>query len=167
MSYLNGVSYPRIEIRAKSNNELIETIDLDLCGYDGGLQEDYTEEFKRVTLEKDNRFIDYGNKSSRIIFSLDYSAYATANNMLKIERIFYYNSVATDYKLYLYPRKDLLARYFEVKILDGAYSMRVLSGGLLAKGHKLPVIKFVTATPVGKNFIDATLNFIPLQIKSI
>jgi len=165
-NYLNGISYPRIEIRAISNNELIDTFDLDLCSYEGGLQEDYAEEFKRIILEKDNKYIDYNNKASRITFTLDYSPYVKASNLMNIEKIFYYNSLNDTYKIILYPRIDILARSFEVRLLDGAYSLRVHSGGTRTIGHKMPVISLVTVTPVGKNFIDASLNYIPLQIKS-
>ena len=66
-NYINGVSYPRILVK-NSLNEIIDTIDLDLCRTNG-LTEEYTEDFKRIELES-GRFIDYDTRGSRITFTL-------------------------------------------------------------------------------------------------
>ena len=162
-NYINGVSYPRILVK-NSLNEIIDTIDLDLCGANG-LTEEYTEDFKRIELES-GRFIDYDTRGSRITFTLDYSEYIKKANLFLIERIFFYNSIP-EYTLLLYPRLDVLARNFEVRLLDGTFSLGILTGGVNAKGHKYPVLKFITATTGSKLFIDPDLLYLPLAIKSL
>jgi len=162
-NYLNGVAYPKILIKNELN-EIITTFDLDLCGANG-LTEEYAEEFKRVELES-GRYIDYANRASRIIFTLDYSEYVKKDNLFMIERIFYYNSLP-QYSVVLYPRADLLARNFNVRLYDGTFSLGILTGGVNAKGHKYPVLKFITTQPVGKLFLDPDFFYLPLTIKSL
>lgn len=162
-NYINGYQYPRILVKDETNT-IIRTIDLDLCGING-LTEEYAEDFKRIELEN-GRYIDYDNRASRITFTLDYSEYVKKNNLFLIESIFYYNSIPS-YTLLLYPRVDVLARNFEVRLLDGTFSLGILTGGAKAIGHKNPVIKFVTATTGSKKFIDTDLLYLPLQLKSL
>ena len=98
--------------------------------------------------------MDFDFKGARIVFNLDYSQYARKSNLSKIEKLLFYNSVPGSYRLFITPRVDAQARDFEVRFLDGNYDLGILTGGANAQGHKLPVIKFITVIPQGKNFID-------------
>ncbi len=159
-NYINGVSYPAILVLSADGTNIIEEIELDLCG-EGGLVEEYEEDFKRNKLES-GRIIDFDFKGSNIIFTLDYSEYVKKSLMFKIEKIYAYHSQPLLYKLILIPRADVQARSFEVRLEDGRFSMGVLKGGVNAKGNRLPVIKFVTLNPQSKNFMDSD----NLQIRS-
>lgn len=163
-NYINGYSYPQIVVKDIATNETITTINLDLCGVNG-LTENYTESFRRVELLT-GELITYDCRGSRIEFILDYSEYVKKNNLFNIEYIFHYASLPDTYKLLLIPRIDNLSRYFEVMLSDGTYSLGILGGGSLSKGHKLPVIKFITVNYVSKDFMDTDLNYIPLFLKS-
>lgn len=152
-NYINGYSYPRMIIKDYTTLEVIESIDLDMCNLSGGMQESYQEYFKRNELES-GRLVDFDFKGARIVFNLDYSQYARKSNLSKIEKLLFYNSVPDSYRLFITPRVDAQARDFEVRFLDGNYDLGILTGGANAVGHKLPVIKFITVIPQGKNFID-------------
>lgn len=163
--YINGYSYPKIVIKDVDTNETINTIELSLCGA-GGLVENYVEDFKRIELES-GRYIDYDYRGSRISFQLDYSEYIRKTDLALIELIFAYNSQPETYKLILYPRADIGARYFEVRLTDGSFSLGILKGGINTVGHRLPVINFITTVSLGKNFLDPDLLYIPLTLKYI
>jgi len=163
-NYINGVGSPLVEVRLVSNDLLVDSIYLDLC-MSGGLVENYAEDFKSVTLEN-NRIINYDFKASRITFDLDYSEYVRKANLFLIENIFYYNSLPETYYLRLIPSRDLLGRGFKVSLQDGSFSLAHLSGGVKSKGHKLPIIRFITIDTVGKNFIDQDLLYVDLPFAS-
>ena len=146
--YINGVSYPTVEIRSTAG-ALIETITFPLC-MENGLIEDYTEDFKRVELQS-GQYIDYDFKGSRIRFELDYSSFCDAETILNIEKIFYYNSLPLLYNIHLIPRNDMKIRRFEVRLEDGKFNLGVLRGGVNAPGNRNMVIKFITKIPQGKN----------------
>lgn len=158
--YVNGVSYPRVTVFNIVTMAQTEIINLDLCN-SNGLTEDYIENFKRNETEA-GRLIDFDNKACRIIFTLDYSEYIKKNNSFNIEKIFFYNSLPDTYKLIFTPRVDVLKRYFEVRLFDGAYSFGAVKGGLNSPGNRLPIIKFITKYTVGKNFIDPADVVVPL-----
>lgn len=164
-NYVTGYSYPLFKIRDISTNALIDTIELDLCMSPGGLTEEYSEDFKRVELY-DGTLKTYDVRGCRIIFSLDYASYVRADNLFLIEQIFSYASQPELYKIQLYPRYDNRVRFFDVMLLDGAYSLGLLPGGSNTQGHKLPVIKFITTELVSKNFTDITFSYVPLPLKS-
>lgn len=163
--YINGVSYPIFHIytigaTSREGGEYVETIELPLC-MEGGLVEEYAEDFKRIELENGYK-VDYDNRAANIIFSLDYSTYVKKDDLFKIDRLCYYNSRPEDFKIILVPRADALGRYFEVRFLDAAFSLGVHKGGSNAIGNRLPVIKFVTVYPVGKFFVDPDTLSAPL-----
>jgi len=161
--YVNGYRYPRITVFNIVTNTQTEVINLDLC-MSAGLVEEYEENFKRNETVA-GRLIDFDNKASRIIFTLDYSEYVRKENTFYIEKVFFYNSLPDTYKLILTPRIDVLKRYFEVRLMDGAYSMGIMKGGLEAPGNRLPIIKFITKYTVGKNFVDPLDVAVPLPFK--
>lgn len=152
-NYLNGYQYPQVIIQHLDSSQIEETIDFDLCN-EGGLTESYEEDFKRNKLEKESRFIDFDFKAARIKFTLDYSQYAKKANLMKIEKIFFYHSKPDSYKLLLRPRADVKKRVFEVRLETASYELGIMKGGLNTRGHRLPVITFITTKPVGKNFLD-------------
>jgi len=152
-NFVNGYSYPTILIKNATTNAVVERIDLDLC-MSNGMEESYVEDFKRNQLEKLGRFVDFDFKACRITWTLDYSEYVKKNNLLKIEKILAYHSQPDSYKIYLRPRTDIQRREFEVRFLDGNYSIGILKGGAYAKGNKSTVIKFVSTELISKNFID-------------
>jgi hypothetical protein len=153
-NFINGYSYPVVTVKDYDTNDLIDTIYLDQCNLSGGFNEAYEEDFKRNELEKTGRYIDFDFKGARIVFSLDYSQYVKKSNLSKIEMIHMYNSNPDSYKIFLRPRADAQAREFEVRLLDGSWELGIHTGGAFSPGNKLPVIKFVTTTPVSKDFID-------------
>lgn len=164
MSYeiLNGSGYPIVHIRNVSDNSLVRSIELEYCNFEGGLAENYKEDFKRITLEKNNRFVDYSFKASRNTFVLDYSQLANVGNLEAIEWIYYYHSLPDSFKLMLQPRSDIQPRQFEVR-LDGEYSTGKLPDN---KGHTDTVITFITTETVSKSFINMDDYAIPLWIHS-
>mgnify|MGYP001271779100 CR=1 FL=1 len=164
-NYVNGVSYPIFNIYTigsiyRDGGTYVETIELSLC-QQGGLTEAYREVFKRVELEN-NYKRDYDFSGAEIVFTLDYSPYVSKDDLLKIERLFYYNSLPDNYKVILTPRADALPRFFEVRLLDGVYSTGILPGGNNAPGNRLTVVQFVTVRPAGKNVIDVDQLATPL-----
>lgn len=153
MSYqfLNGYGSPRILVQNIVTLVNDFTIDLDLCMLEGGLLESYNEDFKRVKLET-GRIIDYDFKGSNIKFDLDYN-FCTAANLLKIDRICYYNSLPGTYKLYLQPRfYRSQNRIFEVRFSGDEWSQGMNTGGVNSVGHRDVKISFITTYPVGKSF---------------
>jgi len=161
-NYVNGVGYPRVSVFRISDNSLVEMIDLDLCGLEGGFREGYAEAFKR-NITQQGRIIDFDFTGSRIIFVLDYSEDIEKANSFSIERIANYNSQPENYRLILTPRVDILKRRFEVRMLDGAYDMGVQTGGTYAKGNTLTVIKFITTNTGSKNFVDPLGVYVPFS----
>jgi len=151
--YINGASYPKIRITDLNDAPVtgIDEISLDLCG-EGGLIESYEENFKRITLRKNKKLIDYDFQGSRIRFTLDYSNYIKSDMLFVIEQIFAYNALPESYKLWLYPRADKLGRFFEVRLEDGNFDLSLLPQ---REGHALPIIKFITVTTQSKNFVTS------------
>ncbi len=157
-NYINGVSYPVFTIYTIGDaydygGVYVDRIEFPLC-MEGGLTEEYSEDFKRVELEN-GRKVDYDHRGANIIFTLDYSSFIVKDDVFKIERIFAYNAnPGAGFKIYLHPRADALPRFFEVRLLDGAFSLGVNTGGTRTPGNKSPVLKFITAYPGSKNMID-------------
>ncbi len=159
MSYINGQSFPKIRITNTSNVDLPNgsVINLELCG-EGGLVESYAEDFKRITLRKDKRLIDYDYNGSRIRFALDYSDYIEADMLFVIESIYFYNSRPDLYKLWLYPRADKPQRFFEVRLETGAYDLALLPQ---REGHTLPILNFISSITQSKNFQTSDIECFP------
>ena len=147
---INGSGYPVAHIHNVSDGSLLRSINLDYCNFEGGEKENYKEDFKRITLEKNNRFIDYSFKAARITFTLDYSQLVEVGMLENIEWIYYYHSMPDKFKLMLQPRSDVQARQFEVRI-DGEYSLGKLPDNI---GHTDTVITFITTETVGKQFTN-------------
>lgn len=153
--YINGESFPKIRITDLTDAPVsgIDVINLDLCG-EGGLIESYAEDFKRITLRKNKKLIDYDFQGSRIRFTLDYSNYIKADMLFVIEEIFMYNSLPNSYKLWLYPRADKPGRFFEVRLEDGAFDLALLPQ---REGHTLPILKFISVITQSKNFVTSDI----------
>lgn len=153
MDYINGQSYPKIRITDLNDAAVsgIDVIELDLCG-ENGLIESYAEDFKRITLRKNKKLVDYDFQGSRIKFILDYSNYIQADMLFVIEQIFFYNSLPENYKLWLYPRADKPGRFFEVRLETGSFDLALLPQ---REGHTLPILNFITVTTQSKNFVTS------------
>lgn len=162
--YINGRSYPVVIIKDAETDEIIETIQLDLC-MSAGEAEGYEEDFKRNKLET-GRLVDYDFKGSNITFTLDYSEYVRKSNLFKIEKIFAYHSQPETYKIILRPRADVQKREFEVRFATGNYQLGVLPGGAYSPGNRLAVIEFVTVQPTSKMFVDPDNLSVPCRYKS-
>ncbi len=158
-NYINGYSYPIIEIRDRTDDSIVSRLSLDLCN-EGGLTEAYEEDFKRNKLESGG-LVDFDFKGSRIIFTLDYSEYARKTNLFNIENIFAYNAQPLSYRIVLYPRADVMSRSFEVRLHTGNYNLGIMKGGAYALGNRLPIVEFITTNPVSKNFADPDTLAIP------
>jgi hypothetical protein len=155
MDYINGQSFPKIRITDNNDAPVlgIDVIELDLCG-ENGLVESYTEDFKRVTLRKNKKLIDYDFQGSRIRFTLDYSDYIQTDMLFIIESIFTYNSRPDLYKLWLYPRADKPGRFFEVRLETGSYELGLLPQ---REGHILPILNFISVITQSKNFVTSEI----------
>lgn len=163
--YINGYSYPRFIIKNYSTNATVDTLDFPLT-MENGLIEDSYEDFRRIELES-GKYIDYGNKGTRLIFTLDYSSYARTAMMLDIQTLYNYFAQPTTYKILLIPRIDEQARYFEVRLHEqGAFSLGIRKGGANAISNRLPVLRFITTDLVNRNYIESGLNYLPLPLKS-
>jgi len=155
MGYINGKGKPLIKIipaNADSTNDRIE-IELDQCMITEGLVENYQDVYQEVTLENNNR-IRYGTAGTHIEFILDYSV-CTGENALKLDQLDYYGSNPLTWKLILYPRKEILSRYFEV-LIGGSWGMSLMPFRGTPKVHRNVVYKFITKLPGGKKFTDPT-----------
>lgn len=145
MSFVNGYSEPRFVVRLQSNNSLVDTIDLDLTAEDG-LIERYTPEMDIVHVllsgEKTKR-----PKGYRITFELDYS-FSNRANTFKIASLLNYASAVTGneatYKFILFPRVDVLSRFYEVIYIGEPVDLGIMKGGANAPGNKLIRIAFET-----------------------
>jgi hypothetical protein len=156
--YLNGSSYPVIIVRTLAG-ALVEQINLELCNLGNGMKENWNESFKQVTLDKDDEIITYGFKGSRGTYVLDYSELNNAGNLLNIDKVFYYNSLPSLYKVYLRPRADVLAvRDEQVIISDDTFTIGLLPD---RRGHTDTIIKFITKKTTSKKLQDLDLLSFP------
>lgn len=161
---LNGYGSPAMIIQRKSDLVNIATINLDLCMIESGLTEDYTEDFKRIYLEKNSEIVDYDFKGARIKFNLDYVSLCTGDNLMKLDIIEAYNSQPLIYDLYFQPRTTLSqGRTFRVRSSGDGFSQGIHSGANgSAIGHKGVKVSYITVFPVSKNFItidDSGISF--------
>ena len=135
--YVTGYSYPMFKIY--SGTTLIESINLDYCGAEG-LFETYE------LLGYEHNFTDYSTSQAiqgvHYYFDLSYSEYSDMTNSLKIKRIV--NYAIDGNKIYIYPRADILNRFYEVILIRDNITLGILKGGILAAGNKGIKIKFRT-----------------------
>ena len=106
-NYINGYSTPQFKIYNSSNVEET-TIDLNLCGQDG-LMENYEFFSTRHNLLNYQENVNwYG---FHINFNLSYSEYSDKTNALKIMKLI--NYIMNDYRIKIIPRTDLLRRQYD------------------------------------------------------
>jgi len=150
-NFLNGYGSPKMVIQHIDNKTNDITIELDMCMLEGGLMENYNEDFKRIKLEN-GKIEDYDFKGSNIKFDLDYN-FCTAENLYKIDLINYYNSLPELYKMFFSPRTlRASGRVFEVRCSGDEFSQGVETGGTEAPGHRNVKVSYITTYPGGKQF---------------
>lgn len=150
-NFINGYDKPRFRI-LDSNNNLIEEIDLDLTGEEG-LVETYKDASIFHTLEKDKEIVKVKRQGKkRIEFHLSYTRYVQKSNAFKIQKILMYEE--NDYKLFLIPRRDVLARSFEVVYSGDEYSIGLNKGGINAQSNRLLELKWITKKLELPNWVD-------------
>ena len=148
-NFINGYSTPRILIK-DINNNLIETVDLMLTGSDG-----LTEEYEFFYIE--HNLINYSTvktfKGYHINFNLSYTEYSPKSNSFKIMNLINY-IFQNNYKLILYPRSEILSRYFEVNFSGNPLELGIMRGGSKAIGNHGIELNFRT------KYLQTNLNWL-------
>lgn len=148
---INGFSYPRFRILDQNDN-LIEEIDLRITT--GGLQEDYEDEDLTHVLEKDNEIVKvYNGGRLRIHFTLNYENYVKKDTLFKIAKVIQYEK-ANNYKIYLIPKADVLARNYRVVYSGDSFQLNIGKGGDYAVTNKSVIVKWTTKKIEFLNWID-------------
>lgn len=142
-NFINGYSKPRFIIQQLDNVQ-VAVYDFPFCNLSGGLQTNYSETFKRHTLQNYNT-IDFDFQGAQLSFALDYSTYLTKPSYFDIEAIIKFHRLPEQYKIILIPRIDVLAQQFEVRFAgNNILSLGIHSNGEHAIGNKLTTLKFIT-----------------------
>lgn len=133
--FLTGCEYPVFKIYDSATEILIETIQLDLTG-SGGLIETVTSPHdtihRLITGE-----IAVQTSSDRITFTMDYSDMLNKENGLKIYDIWKYWKEKDMFgnqknKIILYPRAEILNRFFEVVYTGEGFELGISRGDIQA-----------------------------------
>lgn len=163
-NYINGYSTPRFLI-LDSNNNLINTIDLDLTNTDG-LLESYKDESIIHVLDKDKEIRKvYRAGKKRIFFTFHYNEFFHKNLALNIIKIL--EQEENGYKIILIPRSDVLARRFEVVYSGDDFEIGLNKGGINAQSNKLLVLKWQTKRLEKPNWIDPDDIYCPFDFASL
>lgn len=149
MSYINGVSYPILEITDQYGQRLKENAYFALpLTNSGGLIETYEEQnifYTYLNYKREKKILGYF-----VNFTLNYNEFANKDTMLKIFQLLNWefaistNPAYANYRIYLTPRADVPSRRFEVIGRNETMSMGVLRGGTLTAGHKGIVLNYTT-----------------------
>lgn len=147
--FINGYNNPRFLIKETFNGTLIESIDLDDLIYEG-LIESYENE---DIVHKTAKGVIYKiPRNTRIRYTLSYSEYVLKDNLLKIQRILNYEKNGKS--IFLIPRSDVLARFFEVVYSGDSFDLGLWMGGQNAPANRLPILSWVTKERVELNWLD-------------
>lgn len=150
-NYINGYSTPRFLIFDQNDN-LINTIDLDLTNSDG-LRESYGTENITHTLEKDKRKVTiYRAGKKRILFTFHYNEFFHKNLAFNILQIL--EQEENGYKIVLIPRVDILNRRFEVRYTGDEFEIGLNKGGINAQSNNGLILKWETVKLEKPNWID-------------
>lgn len=137
MNFVNGYSYPTFKVY--DGTTFIESIALDYCGAEGLI-----ENMEFITVQ--HNYTDYSTaqviEGVHYYFDLSYSEYSNKTNTLKIKRIL--NYAIDGNKIFIYPRTDVLNRFFEVLLIPDNLTIGIAKGGISAIGNKHIKLKFRT-----------------------
>ena len=144
-TYLNGISYPKFLITDVNFNTK-DTIILPLTN-SKGLIETYEEQSVFCT------YLDYTRVKKilgyNVNFTLNYDEYTSKGTLLKIYRLLHWEysfrlPEYAGYRIFLYPRADVLSRRFEVIGRNENMNLTLLRGGSSALGHRGIVLNYTT-----------------------
>ena len=143
-NYIFGVSAPRVVI--KLGGSVQATYNFPLTNT-GGLREDWTSndvEGESIDLDTLQMSYEYYEGYWRGKWTLDYSQFMTASNIMMIQEISNYQRYSSSgYEVWLYPRyTDNPFRDFRVKLIND-FSIGVTKGGTGAIGNKGITLNFV------------------------
>lgn len=137
MNFVNGYSNPRFDIY--NGNNFVETINLDLT-MSAGLVEKINEhsiQHELQNLTKEKEILGYS-----IDFKLSYAQYSDKTNTLNIKKLLKYEKEKKT--LILYPRADVLGRYFTVLGMNDTIEIGINKGAESAQGNRLIELKYTT-----------------------
>jgi len=143
-TYVNGYNKPSFVIQ-KGDGTYIEQIELPITN-ESGLIEDYIPEevtLKLLSKKYVQKFLGW-----RIVFTLNYDRYVTADTLIKVRKVIDYAKGVTEYgsntRVTLVPRIDNPARQYRVFYTGEAINLGIHKGGVNAPGMRMPVLKFET-----------------------
>ncbi|MDD5362300.1 MAG: hypothetical protein PHN88_09220 [Ignavibacteria bacterium] len=136
-NYVDGWQNPKFIIRDSEGNE-IEVIELMLTGAEGLVRDMIPNILIHPLASGDIVAVP---KGFHYTFTLSYQEYSPADNTLKIGRIWDYWQ--DGHEIILFPRKEILSKYYSVYFLDG-FSMGIMKGGENAPGNRLITLKLGT-----------------------
>ena len=156
--FINGYGNPRFLIRETFSGALIESIDLDKLIYEGVIESYEDEDIIHKTAKG---VIFRIPRDSRIRFTLNYGDYIQKENLLKIQRILDYEKNGKS--IFLIPRSDVLARFFQVVYAGESFDLGLLMGEQKAPANRLPVLSWVSKSRVTLNWVDPDNINVPLD----
>jgi len=148
-TYVNGFNKPSFVIH-KEDGTYIETIELPITN-ESGLIEDYLPE--EVNIKLLNKTIKQKFLGWRLVFTLHYDKYVSADTILKIKRIIDFAKGTTEYgkcRVTLIPRTDNPSRQFVVLFTGESFTLSIHKGGGKSPGHKMPILKLETVSLIKK-----------------
>ena len=146
--YLNGVSYPIIEITDQYNRRVENGLFTLPLTNELGLEERSVErftEYESLSFVKKKK-----TKGWDMFFTLHFSSYASKSTALKIMQLLDWeyaisNTVAYyNFRIYITPRVDVPSRKFEVIGDNKEMVMKILKGGTNSIGHSGLILKYQT-----------------------
>jgi len=141
-SYVNGYNKPSFLIQ-KEDGTYIEEIELPITN-ESGLIEDYIPE--EVTIKLLNKRYVQKFLGWRLVLTLNYDRYVTADTLIKIRTIIDYikgvSQYGTGVRVTIKPRIDNPARQFRVIYTGESLNLGIHKGGSKAPGMRMPVLKF-------------------------
>ena len=146
--YLNGVSYPIIEITDQYNRRVENGLFTLPLTNELGLEERSVErftEYENLSFVKKKK-----TKGWDMYFTLNFPEYAAKATATKIMQLLDWEYAISNtpsmynYRIYLTPRADVMSRKFEVIGDNKEMVMKVLKGGVNCIGHSGLILKYQT-----------------------
>ena len=137
-NYINGCLYPVIEVQ-DVQDRIIDTLTFPITDKSGLIE--LNEIIKDEYLTPEKKIIQF-IEGYRIHFSLSYETKMISTHSLKVQKLL--NYAKDGYRIFLYPRADLLYRAFEVLWENKEIIIGILKGKYNAKGNRLIKLEFQT-----------------------
>ena len=163
--YLNGASYPKFMI-TDANYVVKDTIILPLTN-SKGLIETHEEQnifYTYLNFKREKKILGYN-----VNFTLYYDEFVSKSTLLSIYKLLHWEysfrlPEYENYRIFLYPRADMMSRYYEVIGRNETINLALLKGGTLAGGHKGIILNYTTKYLSNLNWQDPDVyNTVPFD----